>query len=515
MTDASETVQRFQNGLEPYIKPREQVNYIRRILALHLGSFSHDGPVKEPLALTATFHDDLSPPTEIKGAQREYIEALKANVAARHQFENVLQTGTSHGRPSTPRSDTENIDFLDQQLVILKLAQKRKKLLVIQKYLDELMDQPAASKNFLDTDIIFDGEAALPSVPKEVVNTLVTEKSTSSPDFKGQASQLEKTVLRAKLLLKHEERLLLEAKARSKSRPDVLSNAAKLEALNATRNELITWIETELSRAATEGPDETSGHGQSGVDPATITAGLAEIKQKYSRYLTSRHEILGLTSHQALSSLAPDLKAPTSSQITEAAPPPVNYLLTPYIERLLCLSRSQRAHISHKSHLNTSLGNQTKDSCQVLGHLAEESQLLPAFPMKDSLRRRSGLWDEVALKNSDAPDLSNRIKPWIFAADSAKIANLESVAETIEGGQLALENSINALHGIERLLGLHEVEDNEVYEDEPTEEDVWFGAIRGKDKGARKHSEKKKPQQKRGDPWSSLHGDLGLIGHED
>ncbi len=45
------------------------------------------------------------------------------------------------------------------------------------------------------------------------------------------------------------------------------------------------------------------------------------------------------------------------------------------------------------------------------------------------------------------------MKSWVFAADSAKIATLESVAEKVEEGQLALEDSMKILGEVDRLLG--------------------------------------------------------------
>lgn len=424
-------------------------------------------------------------------------------------------------RKRTLTAGPDGFNPLEEHLAILKLQQKRQKLSIVRKYLDQLVDQPAASPGFLDMDQTFDGTPALPSVPKEVVNSLVAEKSVAAPDLRTQASQLEKIVLRAKLLLRQEEKLLEEAKARSKSRPDVVSNGVRIKALNATRNELINWIESELSNASGEetdvGPEAgTGGKENPAADQTTIQTGLAEIKEKYARYLESRKDLLSLVSTRPQPSAVPDLKPSTPRTTPEAASPPINHLLVPYIERLLTLSRNQKTLIAQKSHVNATLSKQTKEAYQGLGHLAEESQLLPAHPMKDSLRRRSGLMEELTSKKSDAPDISNRVKPWVFASDAAKIANLESVAETIEGGQWALEGSMNALQELEALLGLSKSEAGKTADEEPRDEDVWMATSGTKNTGARKHTDKQKmPERVPGDVWSGLHGNLGLIGQED
>lgn len=521
MAAPAETISKLQADLGPYIKPREQVNYIRRILALQLGSYTREGPSVPPLSLADSTRD-VSASTEVKGVQKEYLEALNANNAARRQFDEALQAGRPKYDPQS-KPPSFGSELLEERLALLKLRQKRECLLAIQQSLDCLAEKPASAQSFLDTEKIFHGATALPSVPKAVINSFVAEQSAAQPDLQVRVNQLERTVLRAKLRLKQEERLLAEARARSKSKPDVVSNGAKLEALNTTRNELITWIETELSKASADEPEEkaedarhTRGPG-SEADQATITTQLRQIQDKYARYLAARKALLALATHNPQPSIPPPTQQTSSAKYGEDdEPEPGNYLLTPYVEALLSISRHQKAANTHKSHMNSVLSKQNKDTCQVLGHLAEESQLLPAYPMKDSLRRRSGIRNEMATKSSDRPDISTRIKPWVFAADSAKIATLEAVAETIEGGQIALENSMKSLQDINHLLGQGEdAAVDEATAVEPPDDDVWLSSEGYKDAAARKHSEKEGSSWQKGDPWSRLHGNLGLIGHGD
>ncbi|POR31857.1 Uncharacterized protein TPAR_07931 [Tolypocladium paradoxum] len=522
MAAPTETVSKLQADLDQYIKPREQVNYIRRILALQLGSYTGERPAVPPLSLADSTRD-VSPSTEVKGVQKEYLEALHANIAARRQFDEALQAGR-------PKDDLQSkplsvgSELLEERLALLKLRQKRECLLAIQQSLHCLAEKPASAQNFLDTEEIFHGATALPSVPEAVINSFVAEQSTAQPDLQVRINQLGKTVLRAKLLLKQEERLLAEARARSKSKPDVVSNGAKLEALNTTRNELINWIETELSKASADEPDGSAEdtrhtHGpRSEDDQATIATQLRQIQDKYARCLAARKDLLALATRNPQPSIPPPAQ-PTSSAKHgyDDDPEPGNYLLTPYVEALLSISRHQKAAITHKSHMNSVLSKQSKDTGQILVHLAEESQLLPSYPMKDSLRRRSAIRNEMTTKSSDRPNISTLTKPWVFAADSAKIATLEAVAETIEGGQIALENSMKSLQSIDHLLG--QGEDAVVDETtavEPPDEDVWMSSEENKAAAARKHSQKKAgPSRQKGDPWSQLHGNLGLIGHGD
>lgn len=366
MTAPAETISNFQTDLAQYIKPREQVNYVRRILALHLGSYAGDGPAVQPLSLIDT--RDVNASNELQGIQKEYIEALRANVAARCRFEEALQVSRSESVSQQPPPSGSG--FLDERLALLRLRQRRECLLAIQRSLDGLVWKAVSDQSLPDAREIFRSVAALPSLPKAVVDGLVAKQSASQPDLQSRVSNLDRMVLRTKLLLKQEERLLAEARARRKSGRDAIRNGAKLEAFNTTRNELIGWIETELGKASADesGEDvEEVGHGQdrdTGDDQAAIATQLGQIHDKYADYLAARKELVTLVSHHPQPSMPPPCQQPQSTEhIDDADPAPVDYLLTPYVEALLSVSRHQKVMITHKSHVNSVLNKQAKNTC--------------------------------------------------------------------------------------------------------------------------------------------------------
>ncbi|WZH39655.1 uncharacterized protein QYS62_000580 [Fusarium acuminatum] len=513
MINPSETIEAFQKTLDPYIKPREQVNYIRRVLALHLGTCSHDGPIKQPVSLADPARE-VTPDPNSKGIYREYIEALKANGDARRKYEDIAQSNIAS---STPAQDTSSSnELLEERISLLKLQAKSNRLSAVQGHLDSLMQKPAAAPEYLDPEDVFHEAKSRPSVPKEVVNSLVAQQSVQKTDLTEQVAQLEKTVLRAKLLLRREEQLLRETRTNAQSIPDVISNGIRLHALNTTRNELINWIETELSKASGDEEGDESGsksHSQSTADQATINTLLNNIKEKYAKYLATRRSLLASVAERSDFSAATVL-APTATKQQAGEPEPASstYLLTPYIETLLALSKKQRVMISQKSHVNATLGKEVKSNCQSLSHLEEESQLLPSYSAAPTSRRRSVLGE--FLGSEERPGLTGKVQPWVLAADSAKISTLENVAEQVEGGQLALENSMQTLQEIDQLLGQGEVtHENEAQAD--TTEDFWMEAGPKSPTKARKHTQKSKEAEQSKDAWSSLHGNLGLIGQED
>ncbi|KAL7936829.1 hypothetical protein V8C35DRAFT_293932 [Trichoderma chlorosporum] len=508
-----EILTKFQKQLNPYIKPREQVNYIRRVLALHLGSCAGNGAIQSPLFLVDS-SQEVNTPSDLNGVFREYVEALQANTAARRQFDNLLKNDTPE-EAEPPKPKASSIDLLEERICLLKLRQKRESLLAVRQSLDLLMEKPAATREFLDAKHIFQGSPGVPSVPDDVIHSLAHDQNAPRSGLSDRIQQLEKTVLRSKLLLKQEEQTAREAKAQSQNQFDMVSNGARLEALTTTRNELITWIESELRKTSSRGGSGASKtvDNKSRVSPSTIAASLEEISKKYAKYVSSRKTLLELETQQSqLSqpshpSLLPSAQLVAGLDRSSNKPPiPIDHLLTPYLRALAAISVSQKAAASQKSFFTSALSKQNQDACQVLGRLGEESHLLPTYPMKDSLRRRSGIQTEIASK-SEQPDISKRIKPWVFAADSAKIALLEYAAETVDIGQVALENCLENLREIDFLLGYPE-EGEESSEVSGRQAKAGAAATR---LGSRKPTSKSSITDDRQDVWSRLHGNLGVL----
>lgn len=513
MANAADICQKLQNGLDPYVKSREQVNYIRRILAVQLAQFTQDGSARPPLALAATSDEPRPDEKGLDGLYKEYLDELRRNHLAQREFDSVRQYALERPPHETGVS-TPTSSPLEERIALLKLHRKRDGLYAIQDTLDTLSEKNAAGTGFLDPDHMFQDTPTLPSVPKDVINTMVIEQSSSTPDIKSRANQLEKIVLRAKLLLRQEEQLLREAKSQSHRISQPVRAAAKLDALNVTRDELINWIETELGKASPGGQeDENQQDADIGKDsdPATVAALLDEIRDKYARYTNARKALLCLITQSKQEILQPSSNTtkPPKTQYVKAASEDTNdYLITPYMEQLLGVSRNQKSTMAQKVHTVNVLSKQGQESAKELSNLAEESQLLQNFPIEGSQRRHSGIRDDA----HGAPDLAARIKPWVFAADSAKIATLEAVAENVEKGQVALEGLWKTLTSLDELTGQESVEDATATGDEPTEEDVWIPSPQ-KPPG-RKHKERNTKDKDSGDIWSKLDGKLGLLGQD-
>ncbi|GAO15935.1 uncharacterized protein UV8b_02443 [Ustilaginoidea virens] len=523
VSSSDAAISKLQTQLEPYIKPREQVNYIRRVLALELGSYTGDGPAQYPPPLSIESLQKITGP-ELKGAYRHYIEALRDHMSSRQSYDEAVHVMNNDSLVSTPRSRSVPSTLLEDHLSLLKLRKKRDSLLAVRSHLQRLSQTLDADQRSLNVEQILKHGGAQPSVPTAVINSFIIQQSSTEPSLQTRLCQLEKNGLKAKLQLRQEQRALSEARAKCTTKSELVSNGAKLQALNSTRDELINWIEMELCKAsAEEEPDSGKHHEDQSCLPATpeqaeIESQLQQIQGKYKSYTAARNDLLALMSPSvqlSIPHLEPE-EGPTKLG-QRNKPPCRDYLLAPYIQALLLQYQQQKALIANKAHFSSVLAKKNKASCRVLDRLAQESQLLSAHPVKSSARRRSVIPEATLTGPSDRPDLTVRTYPWIFAVDVAKIGGLETVAERIEAGQVNLEQSMTAVQEMAVLLGV---------EDEMTEEKTDATELtttieerleNRREKLGRTSSPTKKTalSQTRGDPWATLHGNLGLIGHDD
>ncbi|KAL2262857.1 hypothetical protein VTK26DRAFT_9244 [Humicola hyalothermophila] len=511
-----DTFKFIQNTLEPYLRPREEVARIRQILAAHLHSCLNDASSAGCLALVDT--DSPSSSSTARGLQKEYLEALNANIKARKEFAACRRERGDY-RPKTPTAGSQASSRVEEHLTAVRLRMKHERLQAIDKSLTLLAQKAAASPGFLNPEQIFRDSRPLPQVPKELLTAITLGETAQGPPLKELNDQLEKHVLRTRLLLRREEQLLEKVKSRSAARPDNIPASAKFDALNKTRTELINWIEAELSKASEEDADAETQNGQkqrASTAPVNLEEQLTSIKEKYNHYLEARNNLLELVSSQQ----QPVIKPPAEAKQPPAAQPPtpaapVAHLLAPYLERLLSIAREQKGLIAEKSHLNGLVTRQLKENNQILDLLAEESHLLPTYPMPGTPQHDAAFADAITAAGRSGP--SSRVKPWVSAAESAKISTLEAVAEKIEEGQIALEGSMKSLGEIDELLrpGVEKKEDEE---GATSEEDLWLAEGRSPGKAAvtRKHTSRKadkSPQPKT--VWDTLDGKLGLLRSDD
>ncbi|POS70198.1 hypothetical protein DHEL01_v211411 [Diaporthe helianthi] len=515
---ARETVESIQAALEPRVRLREEMSHIRRVLALHLLSSYENGPETGALALLGP-DCIINSTTGVRGVQRDYLKALHANIKAK-QDQEVVRQAVQEGRP--PRiSATGNATRLEEHVTSIKLERKRARLQAVEKYLEALAQKPAAAPEFVQREEIFKDGHRLPDVPKTVVSGFAVNNGSAKPDLEALVDRLEKAVLRSKLLLKKEEQLLEDVRSRSTSTPETITEGSKLVALSATRNELIGWMEAELGKAShLDDPQqsERDGKQQPVPDRGHVHEQLAAVKDKYTKYVAARKSLAQLVQQptQTVEMKVPSRNTSDTQRVV-ARTTLSAHLIMPYIEGLVQVGQAQRSYIAQKSHINAVFAKQTGESIRAVVRLSKESQVIPEHPVPGAARVKTGLGTNPSSNHVDK--LSDHVQPWVSAADTAKLATLEAVAEKIEQGQVALENSTRFLAEIDQLLGRNTITGGDPMTDEDTTiDDIWLAESLSPRNGptSKAHAKNKSNVVKeKQDIWSTLDGSVGLINAED
>jgi len=410
-------------------------------------------PLSRPLPLAeATSSIDASSGT--RGIRREYLRCVKAEIKVREEYDKIIKERQSASLEDQRATAVEaSGTALDTFLDVVKYRRKHERLRIIQDYVDGLAQKPAASADYLDPKVVLKDAGALPKVPQEVMDASRPRLDAGKKDLNELVDQLEKSVLRAKLLLKREQKLLSKLKAEGSNGISAVGGS-KLQALGTTRNELINWIESELGKA---GESSDDGPRSEAGEKDYIERQLNSIQRQYSQYLKARQNlILAATGipEPPVSISEQNETAVRSASDGSTSLGNMSHAIHSYLEGLTSILNDQKSIIQQKSHLTISLAKQLKVASQGLDRLADESHLLPAHPMPSIISQRKGaasFGEEIS--NYEKPDSSRRARAWVFASDAASTTTRADVLGGLEEGEVAIMDAKKTLVELQRLLG--------------------------------------------------------------
>lgn len=523
-----------QSSLEPYIRSRQEISRIRRVLACQLDAQldqSPGGPRNVCLSLPNDSTTLKHSTANVRGLRKEFLRSLRANMKARRVYDALASSvGPLNSEPISQRAGVsgshqglvmsvpESTSHLDGFLALVKQRQRYERVCILRDYIDELSHKAAASSSFL-VEAVQSGSSSLPRVPEDVfiAGDARTQKSTQT-NLKYLLHDLEKSVLQAKISTKGDKHALNQVKTSLRRRPgpgfDAASKKADaLEALGRTRNELIAWVEQELSRAG-----DSDLHGAETGLPSSpdfahlIDEQLGQVRSKYNQYVKARQAFLASIADKLDSEISAGLTSETDNgevERTEALGPAMR-VLSPYLEELILVSNEQKALVQQRSHLTVSLSKQHKEAVQLFDRLAEESHLLPSFPkptskMSQKSRQLHPLSNEIS--GAELASTVHRALEWTYAAGSAATTTMEAVLASAEEGGLATDGARRAVFDLKMLLG----GDDESGDTE--EDDIWISTESNpKEKQVQLMAVSKSVSH---DIWASLDGQLGVIKRED
>lgn len=501
-----DSLQKTHHALGPYIKQRSEVTRIRQILTAHLISHVHQKEgqsISHPLSLVEASSSTDSTLSGIKGLQREYIRCLRSNIKARKDFANTskehqLKPSLDHSRRATRETaETQDVSIstLTTFIDVVKYQRKYERLRIMQDYVDTVAMKSPATTDHLGSGSVLKDIGSLPQVPPEVMGITKMHQGSGKTDLKELVDQLEKAVLRAKLLLKREQTFLTKIKTRN-SAPNPASSGpgGKLQALGTTRNELIGWIETELAKTGDSSPDsEDSAQSKAPVNEGKtfIASELVSIQRQYSQYSKLRRALI-LAATGNLDQPTPIAPTHDEDEVVEnsasTSPDAMNHIMHPYLVEMMSISNEQKAMIQQKSHFTISLAKHLKEAGQGVDRLSEESHLLPAHPIPGAASHGSSL-DGLAsfardMSSHEKPDSSHKARAWVFAANAARATTRDAVLDMVGKGRADVRDAQQTLLTLQRLVG-----DGDV--DAQTAEGVEHTPA--------------------GDIWASVAGNLGAI----
>ncbi|THV55594.1 hypothetical protein BGAL_0006g00460 [Botrytis galanthina] len=509
-----EGIRQIHHTLSPYIKQRQDALHVRHVLAAHLNSNVSSG---DSFLTPATL--SLAEPTSevtqglgFPGVQHDYLRSLQANLKAQRDFAAISSQRDEPESLSEIQAKTNDKvgskeisvhAFLDLE----KQRQRKERFRIIQDVVDQLAQKPAATQDYLDLKSVdvLKNIGSLPPVPPSVMAPIEHLQDSERTDLKSLVDQLEKSVLRAQLLLKKEQKLLAKVRTDASTPRDQQEQGNRQKALETTRNELINWIETELGKAG-DSPAASEGQNPSvpeNIGKEYIESQLASIKQLYGQYLEIRKRLIVAATENLTTSLPTEVGTDDSSDMLLDEPAndtssTRNASTFSYLEDLVLISNEQKSTIQQRSYLTSSLAKQGKEASKDLDRLVDESHLLPTYPtqtVNNPQRKRLGepISFEQEISNSDKPTLSSRAKAWVFAAESSSIATKEAVLERLEDGESALAGAYQTLNDLQRLLGC--LPEEQGAEGDAGRQKLGISNIGG--------------------VWSTLDGNLGVIRTDD
>ena len=438
--------------LQPYIHNRNDARQTRNLIASHLKADSNFGDtLSRPLSLVETHHVRTSS-YESQSLYKDYLKALNSNLVARDAYDSVVIKNTRPADSNEPRR-AEQTTLKASFVRLTRSQQKYERLNIIHEHVDKLSEQNAASEQSRQLSTMPNLDA-MPSIPSAVLS--VNDQATAtSGDLHQLTLSLEKAVLKAKRLLKREQKIL--AKIRSEHTHPLSSpkTDSKIRALASTRNELISWMESELSK---EDVDEGDVSVNQEILTSDIPSKLEMSAALYGKYSSLRSGILNTMAEEYQPATIPTHEADLANI---AAPEthvdgqyPTAPLLT-YLEQVVSMSNEQKAITQQKSHMALGLSKYNKVMGQMLDRQAEESHILSSHrPLKPQLNKlHKGVSPSFAEEMS-ASGHSNSLQQAQLWADASAIAN-RSMKETVSGH---LEDGGSALlDAQETLLGLLEL----------------------------------------------------------
>lgn len=272
--------------------------FLKKMIAASLSQKLGVDQIRNPLSLV-NLTPELSDPVGLSGTQLDYVNGIKQYCQAHAHFDDTigqqksLAKGAQEQEEITEKEKAMNKENLELQLQVARLQKEHNQRQIVLKYLRELGKLPAALPDFLDPEALYENCSPMPEMPKQMIQGFATDHSATDAQAEELLQNLKKHVLRSKLVAQKQQVDYERSQAEKPFDFANMSPEAKLHALNAVKDGLINWVETQLVKAGDDGAgsDTEDKATERGADH-DHEAMMAGIQQKYQRHLELRQQII-------------------------------------------------------------------------------------------------------------------------------------------------------------------------------------------------------------------------------
>ncbi|KAK6003937.1 hypothetical protein QM012_008787 [Aureobasidium pullulans] len=358
-------------ALRPYIKPREEVAEIRRGIDSLLNQYVDDQniPISRVTLPTTGTSAQSALNTPFNGVRRAFMQALIARQKAQSQYDALkAELDLLQHTPSDKENDEKQENPVAETVALIRQRQRRDRLLVIEKALDNL-EKVRHNSRYAD--------------PSELLNNMQSQippplaqhsQDDSLADAQSHVFELQKAVLRAQSSIQS------KSHTNTPQQP-ITEDWKRAYALRKARDELIAWIEDELSKLSENEETMHSDMDVSGDSGLESLDGIkSTLQELYSRYITSREHLVRVLNTQVKPNSDSDKpvleRQQSANDNDESIDAGLASKVLPYIGILRSTVQEEAALMQHTSYLRRQITAASAETEQLLVRLSDESHMV-------------------------------------------------------------------------------------------------------------------------------------------
>ncbi|KAF2739161.1 hypothetical protein EJ04DRAFT_508886 [Polyplosphaeria fusca] len=405
--------------LRDYINSRQQTLSIRQALLRGLTANTKapdSSSLRQHLSYACPYQLSAIPrrAQDLTPNQSRFLRALEAHskVQVRHgKLVDALHELRDQSTKEGPNQTESNHDSRSTRDYVSLLGQRQRlaELQIVDESLEQLLNASPSGSRIDPASLVKEAIGDQPGLPAEPL-----EMSSREKDGNNGAFRLKREVIEARARLQRAESLNRNAASESRHHSSL---EQKVCALGRARDEMVTWVETELAKMTEESEllEDASPLKRQTQDANVVdlTRSESQIREEYNRYVASRAAAV-----QAQDSIQPcplaaapsgaqtvDLKETACTTSSPTAGPVIDAVLA-QITSLKQISDNERSLLQNAIYLQSQISTADAESREALTRLSEESLILGSASKELSAWRDTAMQAEANTQETTAANLN-------------------------------------------------------------------------------------------------------------